>query len=291
VTRVSTRTAIVTGAGSGIGRAIARRLGSDGFQVALLGRREPRLADVADEIAGDGGESIVVPCDVGDAEAVTEAVAGIVSTTGRIDALVNNAGVGGGAAPAGDLGIAEWEATFRVNVTGAFLMTRAVLPELVRTAGAIVNIGSVNGVVGGPGWSAYCSAKAALLMFTRCVAIDYGARGVRANCVLPGWVSTEMADDAMRALADARQVSIADAYELANAGVPMRRPGTPEEIASVVSFLVGPDSAYVNGAGVPVDGGSLSAWVGGLEFDDAEEWSRSRREPFGMEGLSPARGP
>jgi NAD(P)-dependent dehydrogenase (short-subunit alcohol dehydrogenase family) len=282
VTRASPRAAIVTGAGSGIGAAVARRLASDGFRVALLGRREPRLAQVAGTIAEAGGGSIVVPCDVGDAEAVTHAVSRIVSETGRIDALVNNAGVGGGAAPAGDLGIPEWEGTFRVNVTGAFLMTRAALPELVRTAGAIVNVGSVNGVVGGPGWSAYCSAKAALLMFTRCVAIDYGVRGVRANCVLPGWVSTEMADDAMRALADARQVSVAKAYELANSGVPMRRAGTPEEVAAVVSFLVGPDSAYINGAGIPVDGGSLSAWVGGLEFNEAESWSQSRREPFGM---------
>jgi NAD(P)-dependent dehydrogenase (short-subunit alcohol dehydrogenase family) len=280
VKHASPRAAIVTGAGSGIGAAIARRLASDGFRGALLGRREPRLAQVARTIAEEGGGSIVVPWDVGDAGAVTQVVRRD-RERDRPHALVNNAGVGGGAAPVGDLGISEWEGTFRVNVTGAFLMTRAALPELVRTAGAIVNVGSVNGVVGGPGWSAHCSAKAALLMFTRCVAIDYGARGVRANCVLPG-VSTEMADDAMRALADARQVSVADAYELANSGVPMRRAGTPEEIAAVVSFLVGPESAYVNGAGIPVDGGSLSAWVGGLEFNDAESWSRARREPFGM---------
>jgi NAD(P)-dependent dehydrogenase (short-subunit alcohol dehydrogenase family) len=240
------------------------------------------LAQVARAITEEGGGSTVIPCDVGDSEAVTHAVERIVNDTGRIDALVNNAGVGGGAAPAGDLGISEWEGTFRVNVTGAFLMTKAVLPELVRTAGAIVNVGSVNGVVGGPGWSAYCSAKAALLMFTRCVAIDYGAQGVRANCVLPGWVNTEMADDAMRALAEARGLSVADAYTLANAGVPMRRAGAPEEIAGVVSFLLGPDSAYVNGAGVPVDGGSLSAWVGGLEFGDAESWTQARRVPFGI---------
>jgi NAD(P)-dependent dehydrogenase (short-subunit alcohol dehydrogenase family) len=282
VARHSARLAIVTGAGSGIGRAVARRLASDGFRVALLGRRERRLAEVARAIGDEGGGSLVVPCDVGDADAIARAVERIVGETGRIDALVNNAGVGGGAAPVGELGIADWDTTFRVNVTGAFLMTRAALPELVRTAGAIVNVGSVNGVVGGPGWSAYCSAKAALLMFTRCVAIDYAAMGVRANCVLPGWVRTEMADDAMSALAGAREVSLADAYHLANRGVPMRRPGTAEEIAAVVSFLLGPDSTYVNGAGLPVDGGSLSTWVGGLEFTDAETWTRSRREPFGI---------
>ena len=274
----------MTGAGSGIGAAVARRLATDGFRVALLGRREPRLAQVAAAIAEEGGEPLVLRCDVADGDAVARSVDTILTETGRIDALVNNAGVGGGAAPAGDLRLGEWESTFRVNVTGAFLMTRAALPELVRAAGSIVNVGSVNGVVGGPGWSAYCSAKAALLMFTRCVAIDYGPRGVRANCVLPGWVSTEMADDAMQALAEARGVSLGDAYELANAGVPMRRAGRPEEVAGVVSFLVGPDSAYVNGAGIPVDGGSLSVWVGGLEFDDAESWARSRREPFGIDG-------
>ena len=107
--------------------------------------------------------------------------------------------------------------------------------------------------------------------------------GVRANCVLPGWVNTEMADQAMQALADARRVSLSEAYLVANAGVPMRRPGNPDEVAGVVSFLAGPDSSYVNGAAIPVDGGSLSVWVGGLEFDDAETWPSARREPFGLE--------
>jgi meso-butanediol dehydrogenase / (S,S)-butanediol dehydrogenase / diacetyl reductase len=281
--RIDSRTAVVTGAGSGIGAAVTRRLASDGFRVALLGRREHRLRHVAQGLATERAKPIVVSCDIGDEDSVGDAVAEVLAGTDRIDVLVNNAAVGGGAAPVGRLSTRDWEGTFRVNVTGAFLVTRALLPELLKTSGAIVNIGSVNGVVGGPGWSAYCSAKAALVMFTRCLAIDYAPRGVRANCVLPGWVNTEMADQAMQALADARHVSLSDAYQVANTGVPMRRPGSPDEVAGVVSFLAGPDSSYVNGAAIPVDGGSLSVWVGGLEFDDAESWPSARREPFGLE--------
>jgi NAD(P)-dependent dehydrogenase (short-subunit alcohol dehydrogenase family) len=144
----------------------------------------------------------------------------------------------------------------RTNLTGAFLMARAALPALIERSGCVVNISSVSGSLAGPGWAAYCTSKAGLIMLTRSLANDYGPRGVRANCVCPGWVRTPMGDSDMDEVARARGVDREGAYRLTHADNPLRRPAEPEEVASVVSFLAGPDAAYVNGVTLPVDGGT-----------------------------------
>jgi len=154
----------------------------------------------------------------------------------------------------------------RTNVTGAFLMSQAALAPLRERRGAIVTIGSTSSVMGGPASAAYSSSKAAVLMLTRCLAIDHGREGVRANCVLPGWVRTEMADVDVVAFARERGIELDAAYALVNANTPLRRPGEPEEIAEVVAFLASPAASYVNGAALPVDGGSLLIWPGVTAF-------------------------
>jgi meso-butanediol dehydrogenase / (S,S)-butanediol dehydrogenase / diacetyl reductase len=249
------RSAIVTGGGSGIGLAIARRLAADGQGVVVTGRRLEACVVASGELEAAGHAALAVAADVGDPDDAERVVTATLERFGGINVLVNNAGIGDAAAvleetPEG------WERVMRTNLTGPFLMARATLPALIERNGCVVNISSVSGSLAGPGWAAYCTSKAGLIMLTRSLANDYGPYGVRANCVCPGWVRTAMGDSDMDLVARARGVDREGAYRLTHADNPLRRPAEPEEIASVVSFLAGPDAAYVNGVALAVDGGT-----------------------------------
>ena len=256
------KAAIVTGAGSGIGAACAHRLDADGYGVVLSGRRGEPLEKVAAVL----DHAVVVTGDVGDPDHGVALAEAARASFGGLDAVVLNAGIGD-SAPAGDETPAGWERTIRTNLTGAFLVARAALPLLVERRGAIVGVASVNALRAGPGWASYCSSKAGLVMLCKTIANDYGPHGVRANAVCPGWVRTPMGDADMDGLAELRGTDREGAYTLAHASVPLRRPAEPEEIASVVAFLLSPEAAYVNGAELPVDGGatvvdvSATAWT------------------------------
>ncbi len=249
------RSAIVTGGASGIGFAVAQRLAADGRSVAICGRRLERCEAAASELEAGGQTAVAIAADVGNPGEAERAVAEAVQRFGGLDLLVNNAGIGD-AAPAGEETPEGWERVMRVNLTGAFLMARAALPTLLERGGSIVNVSSVNGYLAGPGWAAYCTSKAGLIMLTRTLANDYGPRGVRANVVCPGWVRTPMGDADMDEVAAARGVDRDEAYRLTHVDNPLRRPGLPEEIAGAVAFLAGPDASYVNGVTLPVDGGT-----------------------------------
>jgi meso-butanediol dehydrogenase/(S,S)-butanediol dehydrogenase/diacetyl reductase len=245
-----TRAAIVTGGGTGIGAAIARRLSANGFAVCITGRRRAPL----DEVAAETG-ALPFAADTGDPADAENAVEAAKGAFGRLDILVCNAGIGSGGTveeqtPEG------WEAVLRTNLTGAFLACRAALPELVQAKGSIVTISSDAGLRAGPRSAAYCTAKAGLVMLTQCIALDYGPLGVRANCICPGWVRTPMADGEMDELGELRGTDRDGAYELVSAQVPLRRPGLPDEIAAAVAWLASEEAGFTTGAVLAIDGGN-----------------------------------
>ncbi len=246
------RVAVVTGAGSGVGAAVAQRFAEDGYDVVGVGRRAGPLEAVAERLAGR-----MLPCavDAATEDGAAAVVATAVDRFGGIDAIVLSAGSNATAAVAED-SLAGWNEVLRVNLTGVFLLSRAALPHLIARGGSIVTIASANAWQAGGEAASYNSSKAAAVMLTRSLAVDYGPRGVRANSVCPGWVRTAMADADMDAIAEGWGIDREGAYRLCTAANPLRRPAEPADVAAVVAFLAGPDARYVNGAAIPVDGGA-----------------------------------
>lgn len=252
---------LITGGGTGIGAAVARRMASAGFGVCVTGRRRAPLDLLAGEIDGLG-----VVADTTDPDAVAAAVAQCAERFGRLDALVISAGVGASGA-VGEQTLERWNAVLETNLTGAFLACRTALPYLLDAGGAIVIVSSLAGLRAGPKSAAYCASKGGLIMLTQSVAVDYGPLGVRANCVCPGWIRTPMADTEMDALMQERGAPDREAaYALATSEVPARRPGTANEVADVVAWLLSPAASYINGAVLAVDGGAAVVDVGTLAF-------------------------
>jgi meso-butanediol dehydrogenase / (S,S)-butanediol dehydrogenase / diacetyl reductase len=253
--------ALITGGGSGIGAAAARRLAAAGYGVCVTGRRPEPLEEVAAEFGG-----LAVAADTGDAGAIERAARAAVDRFGGLDVLVCSAGTGASGAVA-DQTPERWRRVIDTNLTGAFHACRAALPHLVESRGAVVIVASLAGLRAGPESAAYGASKAGLIMLTQSIALDYGPRGVRANCVCPGWIRTPMADAAMDELAERTGGDREAAYELANRLVPLRRPGTPEEVAEAIAWLASRASSYVNGAVLPLDGGGAIVDVASTAFE------------------------
>ncbi|HTR97459.1 MAG TPA: glucose 1-dehydrogenase [Candidatus Acidoferrales bacterium] len=247
--RFSGKAVLVTGASSGIGRACARRLGSEGARVALAGRRRERLDEVAAGLAAAGAEALVVTGDAR-AEATAEAwVRASLERFGRLDGLVNAAGVLGNGAVT-DTPTAEWRRVLDSNLDSIFYMTRAAAPALEAARGAIVNLGSVaGGVRPYPNLAAYCVSKAGVDMLTRCSALDLAPKGVRVNAISPGVVVTEL-HTVTHAVAD-----YAAFLERGKSTHPMGRVGNAEEVAALVAYLLADEAGWITGANVSIDGG------------------------------------
>lgn len=238
------RAALLTGAASGIGLACLERLTADGFAVVAMDLD----ADALDAAAAARG-AVAVSGDVADPAAVDAAVARVVADFGRIDVAVNVAGITGSqaAGPCHSTPVEEWLRVLAVNLTGPFLVSRAVLPHMLAAAGGvIVNIASAAGLVAFPGRCAYSASKGGVVQLTRSLAVDYAARGIRANAICPGMVDTPMT----RWRLDDPELGPA-----VLAGIPQGRVAAPAEVAEAVGLLAGGALAYMNGAMLVLDGG------------------------------------
>jgi 3-oxoacyl-[acyl-carrier protein] reductase len=238
---LSGQTAIVTGGAAGIGEAISRRLAAAGARVVIADRDSDAAGSTSKAIPG----SISVEIDVSDSASVRGAVDRALAQTGRIDVLVNNAGIAGAAAPLEDQTEEEWNRVIAVNMTGVFLCTRAILPHMrERRYGRIVNIASIAGKEGNPNMVAYSSTKAAVIGFTKSVAKEVATENICVNAVAPAVVQTKILDQ----LTPQQVAYMTDK-------IPMRRTGRPEEIAAVVHFLASPDCSFVTGQCYDASGG------------------------------------
>jgi NAD(P)-dependent dehydrogenase (short-subunit alcohol dehydrogenase family) len=247
--RVEARVAVVTGAGRGIGRRIALVLAERGYAVAANDLSTP--GDTLGELGQVGVEALAIPGDVSDEETVREISHNVIECFGRVDVLVNNAGISA-IVPAEQMTLAGWQRALAVNLTGPFLMSRELGGEMLRRgSGSIVNVSSVAGLLGISDRAAYNASKHGLIGLTRTLAAEWGGRGVRVNAVCPGWVKTEMDQE--------DQSSGGYTDEDIEGRTPMGRFAAPEDIARAVAFLTDPEqSAYVNGHALSVDGG----WYG-----------------------------
>ena len=259
--RLENKVALITGGGSGIGAATARLFAREGARVVVTGRRPEPLAAVAAEVGG-----VAVAGDTGDSAHAAAAVAAAVSNFGGVDVLVTCAG-GGFEGSVGEIDNERWRSTFDTNLNGPMMLTRAALPVMLeRGGGSIVLVASVNGMAAAPASAAYDVSKAGLIALARAIAVDYGTRGIRANALCPGWVSTPMGDNSMDALGAEKHITRQQAYDLATAHVPMRRAGSAEEMAACCLFLASDESSIVTGTALVADGGGLAVELTSTPF-------------------------
>jgi len=247
------KVAMVTGAASGIGRGIALRLAEMGAFVAVLDINESKGLSTADEIATQGGATAFLKCDVRSSADCRSAVESVIQSSAKIDILCNCAGIVI-RKDIVDLTENEWDLALDITLKGIYLLSREVVPHMIRAGGgSVINIGSGWSLTGGPRAASYCAAKGGVVNLTRAMAIDHGKHNIRVNCVCPGDVDTPMLRSECAQLGEDKEVFMKEA-----ANRPLARVGTPDDVANAVLFLASPMSSWITGAALVVDGGGLA---------------------------------
>ncbi|HTL85119.1 MAG TPA: SDR family NAD(P)-dependent oxidoreductase [Acidimicrobiia bacterium] len=246
---LSHRTIIVTGGGSGIGRATAQRAAAAGARVAVLDRHADHARETERLV---GGVARAYACDVGDDDQVSEAVATIERDLGRVSGVVTAAGIfhGGDMRPAHEVTVEDFVHVLRVNLVGTFAVIKHALPQMINGGGAVVTIASTAAIRGHGYGAGYTASKGGVDALTRLLAVQYGSHGVRANCICPGGVDTPMS---------AGTFATPEAQARAKRTIPIGRYAQPEDIADVALFLLSDDARYVTGHTIPVEGGATIA--------------------------------
>lgn len=257
--KLTDKTALITGGGRGIGRAIALEFAREGARVAVVARTVQQIEEVAEEVRSTCGvEAIAVACDVTDTGSVTRAFASVTESFGRgADILVNNAGIAE-SAPLVKTSDELWQRIIAVNLTGAFLCTRAALPAMIeRGWGRVINVASIAGKTGAPYISAYTASKHGVLGLTRSVAVEVATKGITVNAICPGYVETEMSEQAINNITQKTGKSPEEARDVLNRMSPQNRLVTSEEVAALALLLASHEGRGINGQAINVDGGSV----------------------------------
>ena len=247
------RVSIVTGGGRGIGRAIARALAGPDTFVVVTGRTRSHLDSASLDLESLGGRALAVEMDVASDASVSRAMTQIAGAVAHVDVLVNNAGVGGGE-PIGGSDVERWRRTVDTNLVGPYLVSRGVVP-MMKAGGRIVNLSSVLGRFGVPGYTAYCASKHGVIGFTRALALELADAQVTVNAICPGWVDTEMAAEGMRQGAEAMGWTFEEFRDRALGAVPIKRIIQPEEVAELVKFLASSGASAITGQTYNICGG------------------------------------
>jgi meso-butanediol dehydrogenase / (S,S)-butanediol dehydrogenase / diacetyl reductase len=260
------KVALITGGGTGIGAAIAKRFVDEGAKVCITGRRQEMLDAVArtlpkDQVSTCSGDVTVY----GDVRRMVDAT---LKLGGKIDVLVNNAGIDPGGTVV-DLDPELWKKVMDINVTGPFLTMKATLPHMIENGGgSVINISSLGGLRCLPGMAAYCTSKAALIMLTKQTALDYGPMKIRCNAVCPGATRTPMLEEALSPLAKSLKTDVDGVFARISSNVPLRRVATPEEVSGVCTFLASEDSSFMTGSVLLLDGGAAMVDVAGAALSN-----------------------